>query len=533
MAGLPPVPERTLTAAFDRALALVPDKVAFIEADGREWTYRQTVDRALQVAGGIDRLGVVPPQSVVALMLDNSYDYLSAVFGLGLTRRVQAPINTAYKGRFLAHVLHDSGAEVLVVEDRYADRLALIEREVPRLSTVVVRGGDGAALAGTRFTVIPFDDLLTGAPAPLQPAAPEDLLAIMYTSGTTGLSKGVEVTHVHAYTYASREDAQRPRSDDRILVMLPMFHLAGQWYGAYQSVIARATAIIQPGFSVSRFWNWIRDFGITETVMLGAVAELLQQTEARPDDADNPLDLAVMAPLASNLDGFRTRFGVQVGAVYGMSEIGSVMFSDPADVVPGEAGLAREGYELRLVDDAGNDVPDGVAGELLVKPESPLQVMRGYHGLPEATAETLVDGWVHTGDMFRRDSAGHFFFVDRRKDALRRRGENISSFEVERTLNEYPDVYESAVVAVPADLGEDEIKAVVVPREGRQVDCAELTHFLAERMPHFMVPRYIEVVDDLPKTPTQKIQKHLLRRPPGDGIWDREAAGIRITRSRS
>jgi crotonobetaine/carnitine-CoA ligase len=356
-------------------------------------------------------------------------------------------------------------------------------------------------------------------------------MAIMYTSGTTGPSKGVEMTHVHAYTYASREDAERPRSDDRILVMLPMFHLAGQWYGAYQSVIAQATAVIQPAFSVSRFWDWIRHFTITETVMLGAVAELLQQTEPRPDDADNPLSLAIMAPLASNLERFRTRFGIEVGAVYGMSEIGAVMFSEPADVVPGEAGLGREGYELRLVDDVGNDVRDGVAGELLVRPESPLQVMRGYHGLPKDTAETIVDGWVHTGDMFKRDPAGHYYFVDRRKDALRRRGENISSFEVERTLNEFPDVYESAVVAVPSALGEDEIKAVVVPRDGRQIDCAELTRFLVERMPYFMVPRYVEVVDELPKTPTQKVQKHMLRRPAGDDVWDREAAGIRVGRN--
>src|SRR5690606_8353810 len=164
--------------------------------------------------------------------------------------------------------------------------------------------------------------------------------------------------------------------------------------------------------------------------------------------------------------------------------------------------------------------------------EHPLMVMRGYHSLPEKTAETIVDGWIHAGDAFRTDTDGRFYFTDRMKDALRRRGENISSFEVERVINEYPDVYESAVVAVPSEFTEDEIKAVVVPKDGREIDPVELTHFLVDRLPYFMVPRYLEFADELPKTPTQKVHKHLLReRGAGPGVWDREAAGIVLRRS--
>lgn len=529
MRGLPEVNERTMNRAFARALSAVPHKVAYIEADGTEWTYEQTYARALEVAGGLVSLGV-KPQGRVALMLDNSFDFLSVAYGLGLTRRVQTPINTAYKGSFLSHQLRDSGSSVLVVEDHYAERLALVADAVPELATVVVRGGEGAALKDSRFRVLRFEALFEAGSAGEEEADAADLLAIMYTSGTTGVSKGVEMSHAQVYTYASREDAARPRAEDRILVMLPMFHLAGQYYGAYQSLIALATCVIQPGFSLSRWWGWIRDFGITETTMLGAVAELLQQAEPRDDDADNPLEFAVMAPLASNIDRFQERFGLQVGAVYGMSEIGSVMYSEPEDVVPASAGKARRGYQLRLVGEDGADVPDGMAGELWVKPDSPLQVMTGYHGLPDKTAETVVDGWVRTGDIFRRDGEGNYYFVDRRKDALRRRGENVSSFEVERSLNEYPDILESAVVAVPSDLSEDEIKAVVVPREGRELDCAKLIEFLAARMPYFMVPRYVEVVSELPKTPTQKIQKYLLRQPSGGPVWDLEASGIKISR---
>lgn len=528
MSTLPPIQDRTFTQAYARALATVRDKAAFIEPDGREWTYAESQGRALVLAAGFEALGV-REQEGVALMLDNSVEFLQALHALGLTRRVQVPVNTAYKGDFLAHIINDCDAGVLVVEERYAERLALIEDQLEYLRTVVVRGS-AKALEHSRFTVVEFSSLLEHGRAEVVDADPADLMAIMYTSGTTGLSKGVEITHAHAYTYASREDAARPREDDRILVVLPMFHLAGQWYGVYQSLIARATCVIQPAFSVSAYWDWVRDFGITETVMLGSVAELLQQAEARADDADNPLELAVMAPLASNLDGFRDRFGVQLGAVYGMSEIGGVMFTEPEDVVPGEAGMARAGFELRLVDDEGNEVPDGEFGELLVKPESPLLIMRGYRGLPEKTAETIRDGWVHTGDIFKRE-AGHYFFVDRSKDALRRRGENISSFEVERTLNSYPDILESAVVAAPSDLGEDEIKAAMVVRGGRKVDFVKLTEFLVEKMPYFMVPRYFEVVPELPKTPTQKVQKHLLRDVGVSAdVWDREAAGIKLSR---
>jgi crotonobetaine/carnitine-CoA ligase len=208
------------------------------------------------------------------------------------------------------------------------------------------------------------------------------------------------------------------------------------------------------------------------------------------------------------------------------------MNGPPETVVGGECGFAREGYDLRLVDPDGAEVPTGTVGELWVHPEDPRLVMRGYHGLPEKTAETLVDGWVHTGDAFRQDDAGRFFFSDRMKDALRRRGENVSSFEVERVINEHPDVYESAVVAVPSALTEDDIKAVVVPREGRVVDPRELSEFLIDRLPYFMVPRYLEFLGELPKTPTQKVHKHLLRETGATG-WDREAAGLTLRRSGS
>jgi crotonobetaine/carnitine-CoA ligase len=528
--GLPPVSGRTLLDAYQRVLARTPDAGAQADPAGSV-TFAGSYERSLRLAAGVAAQGIGPGQPA-ALLLDNSLDAAHVWSGLGLGGRVEVPVNSAYKGRFLSHVLNDSGAELIVIEDSYADRLAAVAGQLTALRTVAVRGdADRAAGLRDRFRVIPLAELEDHGQAPPAPADAGALMAYMYTSGTTGTSKGVLISHAHAYTYASREHQERPRDGDRILVTLPLFHLAGQWYGVYQALIHGLPAYIAPGFSVSRYWDTVRAQGSTVTVMLGAMAELLQQQPPHPDDADNPLELAIMAPLASDVAGFCRRFGLRAAAVYGMSEIGAVLDGPPETVVGGEAGFPRAEYELRVVDTAGRDVAVGEIGELWVRPQDPRLVMGGYHNLPDKTAETLIDGYVHTGDAFRVDADGRFFFADRMKDALRRRGENISSFEVERVINEYPGVFESAVVGVPAELTEDEIKAVVVPREGQSVDPVELTHFLVERLPYFMVPRYLEFAAELPKTPTQKVHKHLLReRGVGPDVWDREAAGITLRR---
>jgi crotonobetaine/carnitine-CoA ligase len=529
MTGLPPLEQRTMRAVFERALAEHPDDVAQIDASG-QYTFAESYSRSLRLAAGFVELGV-GHQQPVALLLDNSLDAVHAWQGLALGGMVEVPVNTAYKGRFLSHILNDSGAATIVVEAHYVERLAAVADELMALRTVVVRG-DRTAELPVRLRVLPFAELESYGRIEPAPGDPAELMAYMYTSGTTGLSKGVLISHAHAYTYASREDEARPVAGDRTLVTLPIFHLAGQWYGVYQALIHRITCVVEPTFSPSRYWDIVRANGITYTCMLGAMAELLQQQPRRDDDADNPMELAIMAPLASNVGAFRERFGLAAASVYGMSEIGVVLSGPPETVADGEAGFARGEVTLRLVDADGADVPTGTVGELWARPDHAITVMRGYHNLPEKTAETLIDGWVHTGDAFRQDADGRFFFSDRMKDALRRRGENVSSFEVERVINEYPAVFESAVVGVPSDLGEDEIKAVVVARAGQRVDPVELTRFLVERLPYFMVPRYLEFAGELPKTPTQKVHKHLLRdRGVGPDVWDREAAGIVLRRS--
>ena len=514
---LPELKLRTITSAFERALAAKPNSIAHVDRSG-SWTYSEAFERCLRTAGGLAELGVAPGDAV-AVLLDNSFDAVHALFGLGLTDRIQVPINTAYKREFLSHVIKDSQARVLLIEDKYCDRLSVIEADVPLLTTVIVRGGDGSMLSRDRFRVVLFEQLLDSEPATMQPARPSDIQAYFYTSGTTGTSKGVIVTHAQAYTYASREDDPRSGLHERTLVVAPMFHFAGQLYGVYQSLISIGTCVLEPVFSVSSFWSCVREHRVNNVLVLGAMAQLLYQQEPRSDDADNSLELVYMGPLVSDVEGFKKRFGVEVGSVYGQTECGAPIMGLPETIVGGECGYPREGFECRIVDETGVDVAPGTIGELIVRPALPWTISIGYLNQPEATLINRRNLWLHTGDAFRMDDTGRFFLVDRIKDALRRRGENISSFEVERVINQYPPVLESAVIAVPSSLTEDDVKAVIVVRD------------LLPRMPYFMVPRYVELVKEMPRTPTQKIQKVKLREA---GVtantWDREAAGVVVRR---
>jgi crotonobetaine/carnitine-CoA ligase len=523
--------QRTFIAAFERALHSNPDGLAQVDRNGR-WTFAESFERSTRLGAGLRAQGV-GLQRPVAMMLDNSFDTIHIWSGLALGGMIEVPINTAYKGRFLSYMLNNSDSEVLVVEDHYLDRLAAVANELTSLRTVVVRGDLGAAdpALTSRFRVLSFGEIEAHAGLTPVKVGPSDLVGYMYTSGTTGPSKGVLMPHAYAYTYASREDLDRPRSDDRILVTLPVFHLAGQWYGVYQSLIHGIPCILEPSFSASGFWPTVRKHGVTMTLLMAGMTELLLRQPERDDDADNPLDLAVCGPLPRDLDAFRKRYAVMLATVYGSSEIGAVLNGPPETLVPGEAGLRRPGYELRVVDVDGCDVPPGEIGELWVQGQVPHTVMQGYHKYPEKTAEALKGGWVHTGDAFRTDAGGHFYFADRVKDVLRRRGENVSSFELEAVIAEYPGVAENAVVAVPSEIAEDDIKAVIVPSEGSAIDLENLTRFLIDKLPYFMVPRYLQIVAELPKTPTQKVIKHLLREQgsPGD-VWDREAAGIIVRR---
>jgi carnitine-CoA ligase len=529
MDPLPDLSQRTVSAVLDSALAAHPDKLALRSPD-EAYTYAQAHDRALALAGGVLGLGAERPDPVL-LMLDNHLDFVLAWLGLALTGLVEVPVNTAYKGRMLAHLVNDSRARMLVVEERYCERVAAVAGELERLETVVVRGGDGEALRDSGLRAVPFAEVEGGSPASRVEVAPRDIVGVMYTSGTTGPSKGVLVPHAHAYGYSTPAAYGAAAADDTTVVTLPLFHIGGQWAGVYNALIAGASAVVLPGFSASEYWDQATRYGCTFTLLLGAMADFLWRQPPRDSDADVSMRRVIMVPVIAEVDEFAARFGVEVGTAYGLTEGSSPIVADFGAARPKRCGRPREDFDVRLVDENDMEVQRGEVGELILRPHDPWSVMAGYLGRPEATTESWRNLWLHTGDAMYQDEEGEFVFVDRMKDAIRRRGENVSSFEVEAAILEHPTVAQAAVVAVSSEHTEDEIKAVVVPAEGESVDPEELLRFLVDRLPYFMVPRYVELADDLPRTPTEKIRKQVLRDAGvTERTWDREEAGIKVSR---
>jgi crotonobetaine/carnitine-CoA ligase len=355
-----------------------------------------------------------------------------------------------------------------------------------------------------------------------------DISTVLFTSGTTGASKGVLVPYTHLRS--STEGAWPSRhftSEDTNYLVLPGYHISGK-VAIDSMLIAGGQVAYRERFKTDAFWSDVRRNNATCACIMGAMAGFLMAAEPREDDAENPLDKILLLPLPPYLDQFRDRFGLRVHTIYNQTEISCPVLSD--DFTTGHytsCGRVREGFECRIVDGDDEPVPVGEVGELIVRGDRPWTMMAGYVGMPEKTVEAWRNGWLHTGDAFRADAEGNYYFIDRAKDVIRRRGENISSVEVEETVCKHPEVLECAAIPVPSQWTEEEVKIVVVRTAGAALTEPELAEYLAARMPRFMVPRYIEFTEELVKTPTQKVRKDGLRRAGvTDRTWDGEAARV-------
>jgi len=495
-----------------------PDKPCLV-MDDRVLTYAEVEAEANRWARGLARHGVRKGDRVL-LMIPSGIEHVLIWLGLCKLGALMVPVNEAYKGNMLRHQASDSAAAIAIVDQVHLPRWVEVAQGLPDLKVVALYPG----LAGTAdapWKCISVAALRDADDSPM-PRAVEyfEPMAIFYTSGTTGPSKGVLYSYAQAHATAAPM-ARLCSPDDVFYMFLPMFHVGlSNMFGIV--VIAGAAMAIRERFSASRFWPDVRRYRASMSILLSTMPNFLLAQPATPRDRDHSLTKVIIIPLFGELAAFRRRFGCEVTTFYNMTEVSIPLAADGFNLVDGTScGRPRPGVTARIVDQHDEPVAPGTVGELVLRADEPWEFNLGYWRNPEQTAEAWRNQWLHTGDAFRADADGNFYFVDRLKDAIRRRGENISSFEVEAEVEAHPAILESAAVAVPASAGEDEVKVVVALKSGERLDPAELHAFLQGRLPAYMVPRYIEVrSEELPKTPTGKVRKAALRADGVGSAWD-------------
>ncbi len=523
-----------------------PDRDYLKFAD-RPWvSYGEVNARANRIANALIARGVQKGESV-SVMLPNCEEFLPVWYGILKAGAVMSSINTAYKGDFLSWTINLVEAKKLVISDQYLDRLDLIKAELPKLEHVIVHESGAKEGPDPSLSWEPLSELLGASDA--EPDGIEhswtDDARIMFTSGTTGRSKGVIKQNAADYFSARgllevvSATAGKPveaLAEDTFFSCLPLFHSNAQVLSGYPALVAGGRVAYVERFSSSRFWQQVIDAEATIFNSIGAVSYFIWNIPPSDLDRAHKVHTCFAAPAPKDIyNEFQERFGVKFIEGYGLTETGMATYMDPTrPPVPGSMGKANPGYEVTIVE-PGTDrpLPPNTPGEIVVDMKIPNIVMRAYYGMPEKTAEDFRNLKLHTGDLGRMDEDGYFYFMDRVKDYIRRRGENVSSMEVERQVSDHPAIKEAAAIGVKAGEGassEDEILVVAVA-EGEAPDPAELILWLAERVPYFMVPRYLRFVDALPKTPTERVQKVKLRE---EGVtpdtWDREAAGVEVRR---
>lgn len=462
---------------------------------------------------------------LVPVMMPNVAEFVAIWFALAKLGAVTTMINTAMRGPALAHALELSRSDISIVNESFLPLIAEVADELPTIERLVVHGASGDTGRFVRLELPARDRLADRQGFEPVTADPHDPVMVMFTSGTTGRSKGCVLSHRYAVRQAELMATHLGfRRDDVLYCPFPLFHLDGSVLTVLPALVLGATAAIGARFSVSDFWSEIGRFGATVFDFMGATLTMLHKAPSSPSDADNPVRLAWGVPVPEFADAFEARFGLRLVELYGSTDAGLPIYQ-PLDEPrrPGSCGRAIPNYDVRIVDDHDQPVPDGTVGEMVIRPNEPSIMSQGYFGAPEATLAANRNLWFHTGDLARQDD-GWFYYIGRRTDSIRRRGENISSFEVEEVVKLHPDVLDAAAYGVASDLTEQDVMIAVVPRPSARPDPADLIEFCRTRMARHMVPRYVDIVEALPRTPTEKVEKRILvERGVGATTWDREA----------
>ena len=497
------------------------DKVYLdVPSTGEAYTYAQMADIAARVASGLSARGLKPGDRLMFLM-PNSSAFMFSWMATSLAGFVQVPINTAYSGAFLEHQVRTTGPSMAIITAEFAPRLIESREACQSISRVFMVDPSIEAeqsLKAAGYAVESFDALKVSDKVKLHVPGPTELSGIFFTSGTTGLSKGVMMPQSHIYIFADQVVSLCKLTDEDVhMSMGPLFHGNAQFMAAYPAFIAGARYVMREKFSASNWSRWLHESGVTVTNFLGAMMDWVWKTPSDPIDSQNKLRVLFSAPTASSImDGFRQRFGVkEFVEVFGLTETSTMILSPYGVPRPaGSCGAASTWYDVRLVNpETDEEVPVGEVGELCIRAKHPWTTCQGYYGMPEKSLEMFRNCWLHTGDGLKRDKDGWYFFVDRLKDAIRRGGENISSYEVEQAVLGHPAIAECSAVGVPADAeaGEDEVMVCMVLTPGATLTPEEAWAWCDKRLPKFAAPRYLAFLNALPATPSGKIRKAALR----------------------
>lgn len=532
-----PMRERNLGRIVTDKAALNGDKL-FLRFEQRRYSYRDMDLISNRIANGLISLGVRKGMHI-ALMIDNKPEIILLYFATAKIGAVAVPLNTAVKGELLSYYLDQSQSQMIVADAGLVERVLPVASSVKMISRlIVIEDGTVVKARGLPWPITQFNDLL---------AAPDtrpdidvsfcDLHSLLYTSGTTGPSKGNMSTHAHALSCGFElAQAYGYRPDDVLYICLPLFHGNAWLCSVLPAFVADASVAISRRFSASSFWREIRECGATQFNSLGAMTNFIWSQPPSEDDRNHKVRQVMVVPTPKEIyHEFEKRFGIKFTSVYALTDCGMVTARGPND--PPEkwasGGKACEGVEIRIIDDDDFEVPRNQTGEIAVRTTVPWLFAQGYFNMPEVTARTLRNIWFHTGDRGYIDEDGYIYFVDRKKDAIRRRGENISSYEVEQIILKHPSVLDAAAYPISSEHSEDEVMVTVVLRPGESLDERALITYCQENMAYFMVPRFVQFASTLPKTMTEKVEKYKLKAAAEkdlSAVWDREKAGIVVKR---
>lgn len=546
--------ERVMHRLLERQ-ALKYGRRTYIYYEDQEYSFEEVNAAANRVASGLQKLGITKNDKV-AVVMESCLEAILLMFGLSKLGAVEVPINIFHKGELMKYMVDHSDSKLLVMHSHYIDRVKPVLEKTTKIQSVVILEGDESDKASSESDVsavavkkeigklglqtMEWSELVdnNGSFEP-EHVIWSDPLLLLYTSGTTGLSKGVLLPQNLFYCMAERFYNWVLEGDldekDCIYVPTPLFH-AHSWHtGINLALLRGARMLLVKRFSASKYWDDVKRYNCTISTGGGARLPILLLAEPTPYDADNPLRVILGGPASEKLcAAFEPRFGVKIIEFYGSTELGSPALNQVSDAnrKPGSCGRIHPDFLVKFVDDDGVEVGVNEPGEMLIRVAQPFSMMLEYYKMPEKTMETWRDLWFHTGDRARIDEDGFLYFADRKKDSLRRRGENISSFEVEKIINMHPAVHESAVFGVKSELAEDdEVMVSLVLKPGEKFSPEDLIAFCEERMAYFMVPRYVRVMDELPKNVIYKVEKYKLR---DEGVtadtWDREKAGYKLKR---